>query len=122
MQDTHRIGTKRWDGVRISIGCTALIGNKEIEVDSQISSTDMPHITGTSTEYENDLEFGSPPQTQATRSASSPLVAHMKRETSPSKAHGHVPAEPSSSTAKRYVPPTSFYAQPAQKPKPQGPL
>lgn len=116
----YSIGTKRWDGVNVSIGYTAHIGSKEIEVDNQISSREMPAVSGTSAEHENDLEFGSPPQTQAQRSYSSPLVVQAKKASVEKKKH--VESVPEQSTTKPYVPSTSFYAQPPPKPKPKGPL
>lgn len=118
------IGTKRWDGVKLAIGWTTHIGNKEIELDSQIASNDMPAVAGTSVEYENELEFGSPLQTQAPHSFPSPLAMHARRASLEKSAVSSAPPEPSSSAGKRYVAPTAFYAktQPKPTPKPKGPL
>ena len=115
-------GTKRWDGTSIDVGYTALIGNKEIEVDSRISKHDMPVVAGTSPEYENELEFGSPAQTQALCSVTSPSRAQQPHRVSSEKQSFSALPERSAETTKKYVAPTSFYARPPPKPKPKGPL
>lgn len=114
------MGKKRWDGTQVDSGYSTLIGNKEIEVDSQISKSEMPVLNGTSAEYENDLEFGSPAQTQTPGSAASPLIIRAEKPRLEKKAStASFNATPT--PAKRYVAPASFYAQ-APKPKPMGPL
>lgn len=110
--------------MRLAIGYTTHIGNKEIEVDSELSSKDMPGVTGTSIECENELDFTSSPPVLPVRGASSPVIMKVRRPSLEKTNDSSAMLEPSSSTAKRYVAPTSFYAQPAPKPKPKpkGPL
>ncbi|KAI0344614.1 hypothetical protein BDW22DRAFT_1482814 [Trametopsis cervina] len=113
------LGKKRWDGTKIDAGYTITINNKEIEVDSQISRADMPSVTGSSMEYENEVEFSVPSQTQAPTILSSPTVAQ------PSGHRFKTPAPradlDSSESTKKSVSSASFYAAPA-KPKAKGPL
>lgn len=96
----------------------AIIGSKEVKVDSQISRAEMPVVTGSAAEYENDLELL--PQSQP-----SPLIVAR----TPSTSQGRSPSISAkethavlSGTAKKSVPATSFYALAQPKPKPKGPL
>ena len=44
------VGTKKWDGTPIYIGYENRIGNKDFEVDHEITKTEMPTITGSAEE------------------------------------------------------------------------
>ncbi len=119
--DVPSMGTKRWDGTPLYVGYKATITGKEIEVDGSIKQSQMPTIAGKSTEYEDELEFGDPPQTHAQTSFlldqwESPGV-DVKREPAQS------PAPTSGPSAKKpYVAPSSFYAHKPAKPKVAAPL
>lgn len=112
------MGSRKWDGLPLYAGYTALINGKEIEVDSQISQKHMPAIAGKSLEYENDIEFGSPPSSQA--GTSSPFGARSSSIGTSAAQRSPVTNAPSAS--KPYVAPSSFYGHQPAKPKPTGPL
>ena len=116
------MGKKKWDGTQIDVGYSAIIGNKEIEVDSRISKAEMPTVTGSSAEYENDQDFGDPPQTQTHVVNASPSVLHVKGTSIARKDSRSAPVAASPSTTKKSVSATSFYAHAPPKPKPKGPL
>ena len=117
-----RMGKKRWDGTKIDVGYSVIIGNKEIEIDSRISKAAMPTVTGASTEYENDQDFGDPPQTQLQVIAASPSLHRVKGSNFGTKDSPPKATATSSSVPKKSVPATSFYAHAPPRPKPKGPL
>ncbi|KAI0700892.1 P-loop containing nucleoside triphosphate hydrolase protein [Cytidiella melzeri] len=116
------MGKKRWDGAPIDVGYTVMIGNKEVEVDSQISRTDMPAVTGSSAEYENDQDHMDPPQTQPHAVATSSSTLRMKSTSHSTEDSRSTSFTATSSIAKKSVSATSFYAHAQPKPKPKGPL
>ena len=117
------IGTKRWDGTPIYIGYENRIGNKDFEVDHEISRAEMPTITGAE-DFDEDIEL-------VASQAESPLFIEAKKRKTEiidvdaavvsSNSSTPAPVNTASSAGKKYVPPASFYA-PAQPKKAKGPL
>ena len=120
----HSIGTKRWDGTPIYIGYENRIGNRQFEVDHEISKAEMPSITGSSIESDDDIEIissqvDSTPFVEAKRSKSSVIDVDAIPESKPKLTAPPTPPPPA--PVKKYVAPASFYA-PAPKIKAKGPL
>ncbi|KAI0093328.1 SNF2 family N-terminal domain-containing protein [Irpex rosettiformis] len=118
------LGKKKCDGTIVDVGYSTTIGNKEVEVDSRISKTEIPTLTGNSAEYENDEDFGDTPQTQPHAVDVNTKPLHVKgtalfRKDSRSTS---VAVTPNSTSTKKSVSASSFYAHAPPKPKPKGPL
>ncbi|KAI0320767.1 P-loop containing nucleoside triphosphate hydrolase protein [Amylostereum chailletii] len=107
------LGHKSFEGTRLFSGYKSFIAGREIELDSQMSPSQLPAITGSSLEVENeydpdlvDISQPSPAQTPSrhrTESVSSP-------------------AKNSISSTKKFIAPTTFYGNPPPKQKSKGPL
>lgn len=109
------LGTKKWDGLPLYSGYSAFIGGREVELDSQVSESDLPVIVGSSIEASVETEFDSPPQTPVR-----PSFLVQGNEESADKSNS--PPVNSPAALKKYVPPTSFYGSAPAKPKARGPL
>ncbi|GJE96776.1 DEAD/DEAH box helicase [Phanerochaete sordida] len=112
------IGTRQWDGTPIYIGYEGRMGNKDFEVDHEISRSEMPSITGRE-DLDDDVELVSSqvdttPFIEGKKSRGQAIDVDALPKVEPK---GSPPAPP----AKKYVAPASFYA-PAQKIRPKGPL
>jgi len=106
------LGHKPWEGTKLYSGLNSYIAGREVELDAEISLSQLPLVTGTSLdlESEGDIEHvGS----SVTIINSSPTQAHSK-SISPVKNSPYV--------SKKYIPPSSFYAPLPPKPKKIGPL
>lgn len=122
-----RIGTKRWDGTPIYVGYAGRMGNKEFEVDNEISKSEMPTITGSADDYDDDIEL------LGTQAEAAPFIEAKRSKSevidvdAPPRPSFRPPAptpkpETPSSASKTYVSPASFYAPAQVKLKPKGPL
>lgn len=115
----YRMGTKKWDGLPLYSSYRTLIGNREVELDSEISRSELPTVVGPSAEPLIDPEYSEPSSTQARPSFF--LDAARDRRTSHDGASSSSPSVNSPASAKKFIPPASFYGS-AVKPKPKGPL
>jgi DNA repair and recombination protein RAD54B len=95
----HRIGRKDWDGLPLQSGYCFYVGNKEISLDSPISSSKLPSITGVEEETKDpaDVNWDRSPPT-------SPVVLQQKHLSKKENIH-------QAQVSKSFVPPTSFYGQ-----------
>ena len=115
-----RLGTRKWDGLPLYSSYRAFVGNREVELDSEISPSQLPTIVGTSKELPIDPEYGDPPSSQSRPSFLLDVV--RERRISQENAGSSSPAAVSSpASAKKFISPASFYGT-AVKPKPKGPL
>lgn len=116
------MGTKKWDGLSLYSSYKTFIGQREVELDSEISRAELPAIVGKSAEPPLDPEYSEPLPSQA---RSSFLVdAARERRTSQEGTGSSSPSVTtvnSPASAKKFIPPASFYGT-AVKPKPKGPL
>lgn len=105
----HRIGRKDWDGLPLQNGYLFYAGNKEISLDSPISPSQLPSITGVEEEtYDpDDVSWDSSPPT--------PTVS-LKQDRSSKKEN-----IPQVTVPKNFIPPASFYGQ-LPKERLNGPL
>ena len=110
------LGTKKWDGLPLYTSYRTFIGNREIELDNEISRAELPTIVGKAAELPIDPEFS---EASSSQSRSSFLVE--ARRTSQEGAGSSSPSVNSPASAKKFIPPSSFYGA-APKPKPKGPL
>ncbi|CCM04369.1 uncharacterized protein FIBRA_06542 [Fibroporia radiculosa] len=111
------LGHKSWDGIRIHTGYSAFIGGREIEVDSQISLSELPTIVGASDESSVDPLISTPPRSQTRES----FLLSVRRSSEQPQSEDNSPGS-SVSAAQKYIPPTSFYGKGTAQPKPKGPL
>ncbi|KAI0771634.1 SNF2 family N-terminal domain-containing protein [Trametes elegans] len=110
------LGSKKWDGLPLYNGYRAFVGNREVELDSEISRSELPVVVGSSTEPPVDPEFS---EGSSSQPRSSFLVE--ARRTSQEGASSSSPSVNSPASAKKFIPPSSFYGA-APKPKAKGPL
>ncbi|KAI0375644.1 hypothetical protein BV20DRAFT_959644 [Pilatotrama ljubarskyi] len=110
------LGTKKWDGLPLYSSYRTFIGNREVELDSEVSRAELPLIVGTSAEPPVDPDFN---EASSSQSKSSFLLE--ARRTSQEVASNSSPSVNSPASAKKFIPPSSFYGA-APKPKPKGPL
>ncbi|KAI0335474.1 hypothetical protein GY45DRAFT_1316794 [Cubamyces sp. BRFM 1775] len=110
------LGTKKWDGLPLYTSYRTFIGNREIELDNEISRAELPTIVGKAAELPIDPEFS---EASSSQSRSSFLVE--ARRTSQEGTGSSSPSVNSPASAKKFIPPSSFYGA-APKPKPKGPL
>lgn len=107
------MGTRNWDGITLGPNYSTRVGMREIEILHEVSSSEMPPIKGSSAEYDNDLDMGSPLLTQ---DDPVPLIDVRKRDSSPEVEVISAPAPVTPSVTKKYVPPATFYQTPKVKP------
>ncbi|OBZ66115.1 DNA repair and recombination protein RAD54B [Grifola frondosa] len=116
------VGTKKWDGLPLYSGYKIFISGREVELDSQISESEVPTITGTSAEPEVDPEFGSPPPSQMTSS----FLLQTRRDSaaldSPSLRENSSSAVNSPASVTKPISTSTFYGKPPPPKKPKGPL
>lgn len=105
----HRFGSTKWDGKPLCNGYFGRIGNREFEIDREVSYGDLPAIKGSSAEDASDVEL------EADGPSTPRVLASTSKPTTPSVAQA-TPSKPST------VPAQSFYAHVKPKPKPTGPL
>ncbi|KAH9853466.1 SNF2 family N-terminal domain-containing protein [Lenzites betulinus] len=110
------LGTKKWDGLPLYASYRSFIGNRDVELDSEIARSELPTIVGTSAEPPVDPEFN---EASSSQSKSSFLV-HTRR-TSQEGASASSPSVNSPASAKKFIAPSSFYGA-APKPKVKAPL
>ncbi|EKM54084.1 uncharacterized protein PHACADRAFT_29344 [Phanerochaete carnosa HHB-10118-sp] len=112
------VGTKQWDGTPIYVGYEGRMGNKDFEVDHEITRADMPTITGAE-DFDGDIELvGSQVEAAPFVEAKKPRNV-VDVDTLPVK----VPKAPQPVPApapKKSVAAASFYA-PVQQARPKGP-
>ncbi|KAI9001004.1 SNF2 family N-terminal domain-containing protein [Trametes punicea] len=117
LSDTGLIlGTKKWDGIPLYSSYRTFIGNREVELDSEVSRAELPRIVGEATELPVDPEFSDASSPQMRSS-----VLLEVRRTSQEGASSSSPSVNSPASAKKFIPPSSFYGT-TPKPKPKGPL
>ena len=109
------MGTRKWDGLPLYSSYRAFIGNREVELDGEIARSELPAVVGSSIEPPIDPEFSSPPTSQARPSV---LVDAVR---TPQQGTNSSPSVNSPASAKKFIPPSSFYGT-GSKPKPKGPL
>ncbi|KAL6308182.1 SNF2 family N-terminal domain-containing protein [Sparassis latifolia] len=113
------MGTRKWDGLPLYSTWKANIGGKEIELDIQISESEVPRVAGRTAQPEPDIELSSSPPSSLRPS----ILLQARRESESAPVKGESSSTPDSKGAlKTYIPPTSFYGQAAPKQKPKGPL
>jgi hypothetical protein len=110
---SHSLGQAKWKGTPLSSGYYDRIGPREVELDAQISASQMPKIVGTSEDADvpdnDEWEVPTPrvhALTPSTPAPASPALANT------------------SLSAKKFVMPavSSFYSKAPPKPKANGPL
>lgn len=103
------LGRKPFENLHLISGLKVFVGGLEIELDSRITQSEFPKITGmtlrSENEGENEVEL-----LEETR----PRANHTENSNSSIKN--------STSSGLRYIPPTTFYAKPVPKPKTASPL
>jgi DNA repair and recombination protein RAD54B len=103
------LGSSTWNGLPLYSGYLTHIGEKDVELDSQIKASQMPDIIGSVHEPAIDEEMAFGPQ-----QLSGPSFLRQALKNGPES--------PEQVSAPKFVAPTSFYGQPAPKSKPNGPL
>lgn len=106
------LGRKPFENLRLTSGLKTFVGGLEIELDSRISQSEFPKITGKALGAENDSE-------------SEIQLLEKTTNTRPhdnSKENGNSPIKNSTSSGMRFIPPTTFYAKSSPKPKPASAL
>lgn len=116
------MGTKKWDGLPLYSSYRTFIGQREVELDSVISRSELPSVVGSSAEPPLDPEYSNLPATQP-RSSFLIDIARDRRtsQEGTGSSSSSVTAVNSPASAKKFIPPASFYGT-AVKPKPKGPL
>ncbi|KAI0266687.1 P-loop containing nucleoside triphosphate hydrolase protein [Gloeopeniophorella convolvens] len=107
------LGRKPFEGSRLSSGLKASLGGLDIELDSRIPQSEFPRIAGTSPGVENELGSEHLDTLEETLDGLSSSRRAEKLDS---------PVRNSISSAKKFIPPTTFYARPAPKSKSRGPL
>ncbi|CAL1708125.1 unnamed protein product [Somion occarium] len=103
-------GSTKWDGTPLLSGFSGRVGQRQFELDCQISQADMPAVTDSSMEEEPDIDL------EAEGSSAPQIFAPSSRPSTPNVVKNETPSKPSSVSAK------SFYAHVKPKPKLKGPL
>lgn len=109
IHEKFRLGTAPWDGRPLHSGYAIRMAGRDVELDSQITATQMPNIIGSTEQPDADEEMISEPSQLAGPSF---LKQALRKES--------VQEEPTS--APKFVAPTSFYGASAPKAKQKGPL
>ena len=116
----YRLGTRKWDGLPLYSSYRAFIGNREVELDSEITRSELPAIVGTSKELPVDPEYNNPPLSQ-TRPSFLVDAIGQRRVSQENGGSSSPVAASSPASAKKFISPASFYGT-SVKPKPKGPL
>ncbi|KAI0036857.1 P-loop containing nucleoside triphosphate hydrolase protein [Vararia minispora EC-137] len=109
------LGNKPFEGARLYSGFKNFIAGREIEIDVQVPRSKLPAITGVSQETENEVDPDTVLSSQSVVTKGNSSIVGNLSPTTP-------PLVNSPNTAKKYVPPMSFYAAPALKKKAPRPL
>lgn len=106
------LGRKPFENLRLTCGLKTFIGGLEIELDSRISHSEFPKITGTSqgTEEEHENQPSDDIEIIDVQSSAGPTEG------------GASPIKNSASSGVRFIPPTTFYSKPSPKPRANNPL
>lgn len=107
---SSRLGSTTWNGLPLHNGYQTRIGGRDVELDLQITASQMPDIIGSTQEHDDDEEMASEPS-QFTAGPSFLPQALQK-----------VTESPGPSSAPKFIAPASFYGAPPPKPKPKEPL
>ncbi len=98
------LGRKPFENLRLSSGLKTFVGGLEVELDSRITQSEFPKITGKALGAENESE-------------SEIQLLEGTTDTRPHTENGNSPIKNSASSGMRFIPPTTFYAKPTPKPK-----
>jgi DNA repair and recombination protein RAD54B len=115
LKGRHSLGRKEWDGLALHSGYGFSTGGRQVELDSQVSASRVPSITGVEDDVlvpEDDVPVMLP-------SPSKSFLLHVKSALPDKENDLHAAASPG--VSKAFVPPASFYGQ-KPKMKPDGPL
>ncbi|KAI0305632.1 P-loop containing nucleoside triphosphate hydrolase protein [Multifurca ochricompacta] len=105
------LGRKAFENLHLTSGLKIFIGGLEIELDTCISQSEFPKITGTSQNTEDEQE-----EIQLMeKTPDAPLSASYAGKSS-------TPIRNLTSSGMRFIPPTTFYAKPASKSRPNSSL
>ena len=101
------LGRKPFEKLRLTCGLKTFIGGLEIELDSRITQSEFPKITGTvlGTEEEHENQRSSDIE-----------IVEVQRSAGPTK-DCTSPIKNSASSGMRFIPPTTFYSNPSSKPR-----
>jgi hypothetical protein len=103
---TFRLGIITWKGDALRNGYPMRFGNKYVELDSEVSSDDLPNVSGLAT----NLDDNTPPDDLP----SPHWLAKAIRRDDGANSSQPVPAAKHGS---KFITPASFYALPQPKPK-----
>jgi DNA repair and recombination protein RAD54B len=103
------LGRKPFENLRLTSGLKTFVGGLEVELDTRITQSEFPKITGKALGVENESES----EIQLLEETNNPR---------PHTENGNSPIKNSTSSGMRFIPPTTFYAKPTPKPKTASPL
>ena len=106
------LGRKPFENLRLTSGLKTFVGGLEVQVDTRISQSEFPKITGKALGAENESE-------------SEIQLLEETTDTRPHDNHtenGNSPIKNSASSGTRFIAPTTFYAKSSPKPKPTSAL
>lgn len=106
------LGRKPFENLRLTSGLKTFVGGLEVELDSRISQSEFPKITGKTLGTENESES----EIQRLEEIANTSPHDNCTE------NGNSPIKNSASSGTRFIPPTTFYAKPSPKPKPASAL
>ncbi|KAH9943433.1 P-loop containing nucleoside triphosphate hydrolase protein [Epithele typhae] len=110
------LGSRKWDGLPLYSSYRAFIGNREVELDSEIPRSQLPAVVGSSKEIPVDPELGHPPVSQQ-----SPRPSYLLNASRENGSGSSPPSVNTPSSTGRFISPASFYGAPV-KTKEKGPL
>ncbi|KAI0081996.1 hypothetical protein K474DRAFT_1612582 [Panus rudis PR-1116 ss-1] len=103
-------GSKKWDGTPLESGYSGRIGKREFELDSEISQSELPTITGSAIEHDSDIDLENDDSLDVS------IISYSPAPRIPAAQPQVSPPKPQS------IPATSFYAHVKAVPKQKGPL
>jgi DNA repair and recombination protein RAD54B len=106
------LGRKPFENLRLTSGLKTFVGGLEVELDSRISQSEFPKITGKTLGAENESES----EIQLLEETTNTRPHDNRTENSNS------PIKNSASSGTRFIAPTTFYAKSSSKPKPASAL
>lgn len=101
------LGRKPFEKLRLTCGLKTFIGGLEIELDSRIPHSEFPKIAGTLLGAEEEHENQRSEDIEIIDVHSSPGPTEDRAS----------PIKNSASSGMKYIPPTTFYANPSSKPR-----
>ena len=114
-----RMGAATWNGIPLYSGYQAYIGNKVIELDNEVSSSQLPKIT--SGNMHNDVidvdDFDMEGETLGTS-----VQRVNVQDVTPNTALSGLSDNTATTTHQKFIAPTSFYAKPTETTKTLKPL